>query len=73
MCAIKQTCEYIEEEAVIGCSDLLIRLSNNEHMRVRYAVLEAIGQLSIDPSPFYQEQSHRNVHSPLYHTHVGKK
>ena len=61
MTAVKQTVEYIDEEHVLQCAEMLLQHINNPHMRVRYAVLEAIGQLAIDHTPYFQENAHAKV------------
>eukprot|EP00928_Gymnodinium_smaydae_P031863 TRINITY_DN2324_c0_g1_i8.p1 TRINITY_DN2324_c0_g1~~TRINITY_DN2324_c0_g1_i8.p1 ORF type:complete len:1110 (-),score=359.38 TRINITY_DN2324_c0_g1_i8:251-3580(-) len=62
LAAIKQTVEYVEEaEHVNEMAKLLLAHVDHAHPRVRYTALHAIGQLSNDQSPHFQEAHHAVV------------
>jgi hypothetical protein len=61
LATMKQTVEYIEETEVAEVANLLLGNLDHEHPRVRYTALHAIGQLSNDQSPKFQENFHKQV------------
>mmetsp|Transcript_4884 Transcript_4884/g.15357 ORF Transcript_4884/g.15357 Transcript_4884/m.15357 type:complete len:1114 (-) Transcript_4884:70-3411(-) len=62
LAAIKQTVEYADErEHINEMAKLLMQHADHQHPRVRYAALHAIGQLSNDQAPQFQEDWHTTV------------
>eukprot|EP00929_Paragymnodinium_shiwhaense_P000928 TRINITY_DN101124_c0_g1_i1.p1 TRINITY_DN101124_c0_g1~~TRINITY_DN101124_c0_g1_i1.p1 ORF type:complete len:1114 (+),score=426.29 TRINITY_DN101124_c0_g1_i1:133-3474(+) len=62
LAAIKQTVEYVEEEAHVNeMAKLLMQHYDHEHPRVRYTALHATGQLANDQSPHFQEKWHKEL------------
>jgi len=60
--AVKQTVEYVEEEATITqMAQLLFLHLDHPHPRVRYTALHALGQLSNDQAPDFQDKYHSTV------------
>ncbi|CAE8709034.1 unnamed protein product, partial [Polarella glacialis] len=62
LAAIKQTVEYVEEQAHVDeMAKLLLQHVDHPHPRVRYTALHGIGQLANDQAPKFQETSHQTV------------
>eukprot|EP00928_Gymnodinium_smaydae_P026158 TRINITY_DN20620_c1_g1_i1.p1 TRINITY_DN20620_c1_g1~~TRINITY_DN20620_c1_g1_i1.p1 ORF type:complete len:1148 (+),score=364.28 TRINITY_DN20620_c1_g1_i1:100-3444(+) len=60
--AIRQTIEYVEErQHVEEMAKLLLAHLEHPHPRVRFTALLALGQLSNDQAPHFQEASHKTV------------
>uniref|UniRef100_A0A6U9NR28 TOG domain-containing protein n=1 Tax=Zooxanthella nutricula TaxID=1333877 RepID=A0A6U9NR28_9DINO len=60
--AVKQTVEYVEESAHMNAmAKLLFQHVEHPHPRVRYTALHAIGQLSNDQAPEFQDSWHQTV------------
>jgi len=59
LAAIKQTVEYLEEKShVDDMAKLLLQHVEHQHPRVRFMALHAIGQMSNDQKPTFQEAWH---------------
>jgi len=62
LAVIKQTVEYVEDKTQVDeMARLLLQHLDHAHPRVRYTALHAIGQLSNDQSPHFQETWHKTV------------
>merc|ERR1719188_1952 len=60
--AVKQTVEYVEEtEHMNEMAKLLLAHMDHPHPRVRYTALHALGQLSNDQAPQFQDSWHATV------------
>lgn len=60
--AIRAAVEYVDDSPALDVmATLLIHLTNDEHMRVRYAALHALGQMCHDQ----EEEFHRRWHERL--------
>jgi hypothetical protein len=60
--ACKQTVEYVEEkEHVTALFQILLPLTDDQHPRVRYMALFALGQLSNDHPGDFQEIAHKDM------------
>ncbi|CAK9022166.1 Cryptochrome DASH, partial [Durusdinium trenchii] len=62
LAAVKQTVEYVEEQAHVDeMARLLLNHVDHPHPRVRFTALHGLGQLANDQSPHFQETSHQQV------------
>lgn len=60
--ACKQTVEYVEDrEHISALFKILLPLTNDQHPRVRYMALFALGQLSNDHAGDFQEIAHKEM------------
>lgn len=60
--AVKQTVEYVEDtEHMNEMAKLLLMSMDHPHPRVRYTALHALGQLSNDQAPQFQDAWHSTV------------
>eukprot|EP00927_Polykrikos_kofoidii_P016298 TRINITY_DN1734_c0_g5_i1.p1 TRINITY_DN1734_c0_g5~~TRINITY_DN1734_c0_g5_i1.p1 ORF type:complete len:1126 (+),score=222.59 TRINITY_DN1734_c0_g5_i1:42-3380(+) len=66
--AIRAAAEYVEDSAALDAmATLLLRLAQDEHMRVRYAALLAIGQICHDQEAEFHTRWHSRLVPPLTH------